>query len=205
MKNGDLHRTVLLAIASYPALADQEIGIAVKDGVVTLSGYLDADANARAVEHLLTRIPGVVAVVQTARVRNANQRDDSDTAIAHRVAVHLAQRLGSPDHGPVARVEHGWVTLEGEVDLVHDRADVEEAICRLRGVQGISNRLTVRPPEMVSRIQAKIDAALSRVPRPTMTPFPATDYPDSDGSLGPTTPCWVARAASHNVAPERSQ
>lgn len=205
MKDGDLHRTVLLAIASNPALADQEIGIAVKDGVVTLSGYLDADANARAVEHLLTSIPGVVAVVQTARVRNADQRDDADTAIAHRVADHLFQRLGFADNGPVARVEHGWVTLEGEVDLVHDRTDVEETIRRLQGVQGISNRLTVRPPEMVSRIQAKIDAALSRVPRPTMTAFPTADYPHSDGSLDPTTPCSVERAISHDVAPERSQ
>lgn len=205
MNDRDLHRSVLLAIESDPALAEQEIGIAVRDGVVTLSGYLDADVNARSVEHILTRIPGVAAVVQTARVRTADQRRHSDTDIAHRVAAHVAQRLGSPNNGLVARVERGWVTLEGEVDLVHDRTDLEETIRRLPGVRGVCNCLTVRPPETVHRIQAKIDVALSRLPRPVIMAFSTGDYPDSGRSLGPSTPCSMKRATLNDVAPERSK
>lgn len=180
--DGDLHRLVLHALESELALGDQEIGIAVRGGVVILSGHLKSEAHARAIEQLVARVPGVTAVVRTTRVSAAGQCCPSDTVIARTVADRLAERLGYPESGPVAMVEHGWVTLEGEVDLVQERADAEETVRRSPGVRGVSNRLTVRPPETVHRIQAKIEAALSRVARP-MVALPPPDPGEAGARL----------------------
>ncbi|MGD8866162.1 MAG: BON domain-containing protein [Gemmatimonadales bacterium] len=180
--DGELHRMVLHALESDPSLDDQEIGIAVRGGVLTLSGYLESEAHARTIERLVARVPGVSAVVRTARICGARERCRSDTAIARTVVDRLAQRLGYFENGPVAKVEHGWVTLEGEVDLVRERADAEETIRRLPGVRGVSNCLTIRPPETVPRIQAKIEAALSRIARP-MAALPAAEPGTAGASL----------------------
>lgn len=179
--DGELHRLVLHALESEPGLDDQELGIAVRGGVVILSGYLESEVQAGAIEQLVARVPGVTAVVRTARACDAGQYCRSDTAIARTVAVRLALRLGNLENGPVAKVEHGWVTLEGQVDLVQERTDAEETVRRSPGVRGVSNCLTVRPPETVSRIQAKIEAALSRVSRPTVAP-PSPDSGDARSS-----------------------
>jgi len=161
-----LHEHVLSALEAAPDVSGYEIGIAVSSGVVILSGYLDNEDQARAIECIVARVPGVVAVMQTARIGAAGQQVRRDTAIAHRVAAVLSQRFGTLENRLVARVELGWVNLEGEVDLAHERTDVEETICRLPGVRGVSNHLTVRPPETVARIRAKIDAALNRISKP---------------------------------------
>lgn len=178
--DAELHEQVLRAIELEWGTADRELGIAVSGGVVTLSGYVDAEERARAVERVVARVPGVLAVVQTARVGTTGQLSQSDTAIAHRVVSHLTRIFGSPENRLVARVEHGWVTLEGEVDLAHERTDAEAIIRSLPGVQGVSNHLTVRPPETVARIRTKIDAALNRIPRPTVLQTPD---PGSGGSV----------------------
>lgn len=164
--DAQLHEHVLSALEAVPDVQGYEIGIAVSSGVVILSGYLDNDDQARAVECIVARVPGVVAVMQTARIGTAGQQGRRDTSIAHRVADVLAQRFSTLENRLVARVEHGWVTLEGEVDLAYERTDAEETICQLSGVRGVNNRLTVRPPETVARIRAKIDAALNRIPKP---------------------------------------
>lgn len=164
--DAQLHERVLSALEAAPDVSGYEIGIAVSSGVVILSGYLDNEDQARAIECIVARVPGVVAVMQTARIGTAGQQVRRDTAIAHRVADVLSQRFGTLENRLVARVELGWVTLEGEVDLAHERTDVEETICQLPGVRGVSNHLTVRPPETVARIRAKIDAALNRISKP---------------------------------------
>ena len=166
VSDAQLHEQVLTALESQLDAGNPEIAIAVRGGVVILSGYVDAEEQARAVERIVASVPGVAAVVQNARIGTTGQRSRGDTAIAHRVVDHWARRLGSPESKLVARVEKGWVTLEGEVDLAHERTDAEESICGLSGVRGVSNHLTVRPPETVTRIRTKIDAALNRIPRP---------------------------------------
>lgn len=134
---------------------------------------------------------------------------ESDAELRDREIGIAADRLfgkhGSAERGPVARVAHGWVTLEGEVDLVHERSAAEESIRHLPGVRGVSNRLTVRPPETVHRIQAKIDAALSRVLRPVMAALPTTDFEDPSNPGDLRALDSGGKAASHGVAPERSQ
>jgi osmotically-inducible protein OsmY len=165
--DAQLYEQVLRALEAEMDVGYHEIGIAVSSGVVILSGSLESEDQARTIERIATHVPGVAAVMQTARVGTAGRQSYLDTAIAHQVVKHLAQRLGSLENRLVARVEHGWVTLEGEVDLAHERTDAEETICGLPGVRGVSNHLTVRPPETVARIRAKIDAVLNRIARPT--------------------------------------
>ncbi len=200
VSDAELHEQVLRALESELDPGDQEVGIAVSGGVVILSGYVDAEEQARAVERVAIRVPGVAAVVQAARVGGKAERSRSDTAIAHRVANHLAQRLGSPESGLVARIEHGWVTLEGEVDLSHERSDAEESILGLLGVRGVSNHLTVRPPETVARIRAKIDAALNRVARPK-----ALSGPDSGSAGNPLLAKNAATSGEGWEPPERGK
>ncbi len=166
-----LRRRVLTELESEPSLIEHEIGVVVKGGVVTLSGAVDTCEQKRAAEHAALRVRGVEVLAEGLQVRPPGQRDLTDTEIAHKVADHLEWQVLFPDEEVKAKVEDGWVTLEGDVELFHHRAATEAYIRQLPGVRGITNLITVRPPESVEDIRAKAEAALGR--RATARPGPA--------------------------------
>jgi osmotically-inducible protein OsmY len=155
-----LHRKVLTELESEPSLSEQEIGIAVHGGVVTLLGHVDSHDHRRAAEQAVARVIGVEAVADELDIRAPGPRERTDTEIAHAVASHLQSWNKAPEQNVKVKVERGYVTLEGEVELFHDKAAAEESISDLRGVRGVVNLITVKPPELVEDIKSKIEAAL---------------------------------------------
>ncbi|UCC83135.1 MAG: BON domain-containing protein [Gemmatimonadota bacterium] len=161
-----LHLRVLTALESEPSLIEHEIGVAVRGGVVTLSGSVDNCEQKRAAERAALAVRGVEVLAEGLEVRPPGQRDLTDTAIARKVADHLEWQSLFPDEEVKAKVEDGWVTLEGDVELFHHRAAAETYIRQVPGVRGITNLITVKPPESVEDIRAKAEAALGRRAQP---------------------------------------
>jgi osmotically-inducible protein OsmY len=145
-----------------PQITDPDaIGVAVKDGAVTLTGnvptYVEKLAAVRAAE----RVYGVKAVANELEVKLAGApRDDSDiaTAIAH----VLDNNVQVPAGKVHARVQNGWVTLDGEVGHDYERREVERMVRQVGGVIGVTDTITVRPPASPAQVQEMIEETFKR-------------------------------------------
>jgi osmotically-inducible protein OsmY len=141
----DVQRDVQLELKWDARVSPSEIGVAVKDGVVTLSGTVDNYTRKWSAERAALRVGGVRAVVNEIQVRL--ERDDqlSDVGIAEAAARALELDSLVPDAAVKASVSGGWVTLRGEVDWDYERIEAERVVRNLVGVKGVTNLVTIRP------------------------------------------------------------
>ncbi|WP_454908583.1 BON domain-containing protein [Variovorax gossypii] len=145
-----------------PAFKASDIGVIVKDGVVTLTGHLASHAEKYAVERAVQRVHGVkaVAVEMTVKLPFGNERTDADIAMAAERA--LEWNVLVPDGKIRPLVEKGWLTLQGEVEWGYQRSAAEGAVRDLMGVTGVSNLVKVKPKVSPADVEKKIHDALSR-------------------------------------------
>ena len=134
----------------------KDIGVAVKDGVVTLTGTVDTYLNKWKAEQAAHRVSGVTAVANDISVRTIGERTDSDFAAA---AVHaLKWNTSVPAEKIHVTVDKGWVTLKGEVEWQYQKQEAERAVRGLWGVKGVSNLVTVKPLATPADLKKKIEA-----------------------------------------------
>lgn len=163
MKSDAQLRSDILAELNWePAINATEIGVIVKDGVVTLTGHLDSYAHKRAAERAAQRVRGVKALATELAVKlgAGYERTDADIALAAEHA--LEWNVLVPEDRIRAMAEKGWITLSGEVDWEYQRATAEKAVRDLLGVTGVSNLVTVKPKFDASDVANKIHDALAR-------------------------------------------
>ena len=128
-----------------PAVRATDIGVIVKEGVVTLTGHLGSFAEKQAAEQAVQRVGGVkaVAIEMDVHLHTDDARSDTDIAAA---ADHALQWNTSVPRGKVRlQVEGGWVTLSGGVDWDYQRRAAEHAVQNLVGVVGVTNRIAIEP------------------------------------------------------------
>ena len=145
-----------------PRVRDEEIGIEVRDGVVTLMGTVPDYAQRMRAARAVERVAGVRAVAQELTVKVPNTHLRSDTDLAHQVVNTLAWDTEVPFQAVKAKVDDGWVTLEGEVEWQFQRNAPERAVRYLSGVKGVSNLLKVKAHASTYDVAQHITAALSR-------------------------------------------
>jgi osmotically-inducible protein OsmY len=145
-----------------PQISDADaIGVGVKDGAVILSGHVPSYAEKLAAAQAAERVNGVKAVANDLKVDLPGApRDDVD--IAEAIAHVLEWNVQVPEDRVHATVEHGWVTLEGDVDHDHQRREVERMARHVRGVTGLLNNITVRPPANPAQVQTLIEEMFKR-------------------------------------------
>jgi len=137
-----------------------EIGVIVKDGVVTLTGWVDSYLKKWSAEEAALRVSGVKAVANEIEVRLATERTDPDIAAA---ATHaLEWDAGVPPEKVQVTVSKGWVTLKGEVEWQYQRDEAEKVVRRLAGVKGVTNLIIVKPRVKADELKKKIEDALVR-------------------------------------------
>lgn len=158
----ELQKDVLAELRWEPALREEEVGVAVKDGVVTLTGYVDTYAQKFLAERAAERVTGVRAIAEELHVRLPKGLHRTDTDIAHAVANALRWDTEVPDEKLTAKVENGWVTLNGTVDWYYQKAAAERGVRYLTGVIGVTNRIDVKPAISAADVKQKIEAALER-------------------------------------------
>jgi len=139
-----------------------EIGVAVKDGVVTLPGWVDSYTKRWAAEDAAHRVRGVKAVANDIEVRLSSGAERNDTDIAAAAARALEWDAFVPIDTIDVTVSKGWVTLKGEVEWQYQKQDAERAVGRLAGVKGVTNLIVVKPRLTPSELKNKIEQALVR-------------------------------------------
>jgi osmotically-inducible protein OsmY len=142
---------------------ETEVGIQVKDGVVTLAGSVDCYAKKLAAQEAAHRVSGVLDVANDLEVCANGSRTPGDPEIARAVRHALEWDVFIPADSIRSTVMHGWVTLEGTVQNGTERDDTARVVQRLRGVQGVTNNIAVKPPGLeAAAIRKTIERALKR-------------------------------------------
>jgi osmotically-inducible protein OsmY len=153
---------VLAELKWEPRVQPTEIGVAVKDGVVTLSGWVDSFTKRWAAEEAAHRVRGVKAVANDIEVRLSPTSERTDADIAAAAVRALQWDAFLPADKVHATVSKGWVTLKGEVEWHYQRQDAEKVVQRLTGVKGVTNLITVKSRPAPEEIKKKIENALVR-------------------------------------------
>lgn len=162
LRNDDAIRdSVLFELKWDPKITHPEdIAIAVKDGVVTLSGFASSYWEKVAAEKAVKRTYGVRGVANDIKVKLPSERTDPEIA---RDAVQSLESYSSlPAEKIKVTVKSGWLYLEGTVDWQYQKILAESAVKHLRGVTGITNNIDVKPKVSPTDVKSKIEDALRR-------------------------------------------
>jgi osmotically-inducible protein OsmY len=145
-----------------PFLNASQIEVAVKNGIVTLTGQVDAYSKKLAAENAAKKIAGVKAIAEDIQIGVSPVSGKTDTEIAEAVVNILKWHTIVPHEKLKIKVENGTVRLEGDVDWEFQRNNAESAIENLRGVRSVMNLISVKPNFKASDIKKKITAAFER-------------------------------------------
>jgi osmotically-inducible protein OsmY len=156
----EIQADVLAELRWDSSIQANEIGVAVKDSVVTLTGTVDTYLKKWRAEEAAHRVAGVTAVANDITVRTLGERTDTDIAAA---AVYALKWNSSvPADKIQVTVDKGWVTLKGEVEWQYQKEEAERAVRQLWGVKGVSNLIAVKPSASPTDLKKKIEDALVR-------------------------------------------
>jgi osmotically-inducible protein OsmY len=145
-----------------PSVNAAGIRVAVKEGVVTLTGRVSTLAEKYEAARAAARVVGVKAVANELEIGLLPADQRSDEEITRAVANALVWNTSIPIDSIKAQVSQGWVTLEGTVEWDYQRAAAERAVRHLRGVKGVTNNIVVTPVVSAAVVKAQIAAALKR-------------------------------------------
>jgi osmotically-inducible protein OsmY len=162
MTDKEIQQAVLRELEWEPLVKSTEIGVSVKDGIVTLSGYVDSYTKRYYAERAAKRVYGVKAVVNELEVKLPSSGERTDEDIARAAVRALEDRVTVPHDRIKVTVHDGWITLEGEVEWQYQREAAESAVRYLTGVKGVTNLILVKPRVSPTDVRAKIEEALRR-------------------------------------------
>ena len=157
-----IQRAVLEELKWEPRVNPSEIGVAVKEGVVTLTGWVDSYTKRWAAEEAAHRVRGVKAVANDIEVRlpSSSERTDADIAAAAIRALEWDALI--PGEKVQVTVSQGWVTLRGDVEWQFQKEEAERVVRRLSGVRGVTNLTVVKPRVTPMELKQRIEQAIVR-------------------------------------------
>jgi osmotically-inducible protein OsmY len=161
--NADLQKDVQDAIKWEPLLRAAEIGVTVKDGIVTLTGTVDNYFKKSEAETAAKNVAGVKAVVEKIELKFADswaKKDDND--IANEIINAWKWDWQVPQEKIKVKVENGWVTLDGEVQWNYQKEAAKNTIKNLMGVTGVSNNISIKSESHDQLEKKDIERALRR-------------------------------------------
>ena len=143
MDDKALRRTLIAVLDREPSINAAQIGVAVENGIVTLTGRVKSSVEKVTAERAVRRVNGVRAVVPSLAICGAGKKA-SDDEIARRARVGIAWRTLIPEGTVTVQVENGWVTLTGTVEDAYERKEAEAAVRKLDDVAEVTNLIETR-------------------------------------------------------------
>jgi osmotically-inducible protein OsmY len=197
--DGKLQLDVLEELKWQPAVNAEQIGVEVKDGIVTLVGHVGSFAEKWHAEEAAQRVSGVKALAVEMDVTLPGERHRHDAEIARAAENILEWLVILPKNTVKVMVENGWITLSGEVDWEYQRRIVTGAVRYLMGVSGVSDQIVIKPQISSNAVKSDIESALKR--RATEdTQNIRVDIHGSDVTLTGTVHSWSERELASQSA-----
>jgi osmotically-inducible protein OsmY len=165
--DSQLQQDVMDELAWEPSVHAAQIGVQVKEGVVSLTGEVGSYAEKWNAERAAQRVGGVNALAVELQVKLSALGERTDADIARSVKSILGWSVALPEDPIKVSVEKGWLTLSGEVEWQYQRQDAAKRVRNLSGVTGVSNQISIRTPisssPSASIVKSSIEAALKRL------------------------------------------
>jgi osmotically-inducible protein OsmY len=164
MKKDDLaiRHDVLSELDWDPRFDSRNIGVAVKHGVVALTGHVSSYAERRAAEEATQAVAGVTALANDIIIELGYEATRTDAEIAEAAVVALKDNISVPVNDIKLVVREGWATLSGEVAMWYQKNAAQTALAYLRGLKGITNNITIRAFVSASEVKGRIQDAIRR-------------------------------------------
>jgi osmotically-inducible protein OsmY len=197
MDDKQLRRNVLDELEFEPSVDAANIGVAIKDGIVTLTGHVTSYAEKLAAERAVRQVKGVRGIAQEIEVRYGGITSDDE--IAKRALNMLKWQAMIPSDAVKVTVQKGLVILSGEVIWQYQRKSAEDSIRKLSGVTGIVNNISIKPTVAVADIKKKIEDALTRHAQIEAQAI-RVNVRDGKVSLDGKVETWNERDAVENAA-----
>ena len=160
--DSEIKNDVLSELKYELSIKVTDIGVLVKDGTVTLTGYTTSFDEKLAAVHAVKRVAGVVAIADDIELHipDANHRTDGEiaTAAAHKIAWATTIPTGTVE----ITVRNGWIILEGEVEWWYQKNAAETVMKSIAGVHGVSSSISIKPTGKIPAVGMGIEAALNR-------------------------------------------
>ncbi|HEY7408047.1 MAG TPA: BON domain-containing protein [Gemmatimonadaceae bacterium] len=160
--DAQLQRDVQEELMWDPSVGRAELGVACKNGVATLTGQVATYAQKYAAMRAAERVSGVSVVADELTVHVPLSFKRTDMEIGHAVAEALRWDIEVPDDKIKARVDEGWVWLDGDVEWEYQRSAAERAVRYLTGVKGVSNNIKISERPWIPDVKSRIESALKR-------------------------------------------
>jgi osmotically-inducible protein OsmY len=160
--DSDIKRDVEDELRWTPDIDPTDIAVAVKNGVVTLTGFVRSYGQKYEAEKAVKRVAGVLGVANDLEVRLPGIDERPDPDIARDAVAALKTQLPFSSERIKVTVKNGWVTLEGDAEWNYQRQTAERAVRRLKGVKGVSNLIELKPSVAPAEIKHRIEEAFRR-------------------------------------------
>jgi osmotically-inducible protein OsmY len=182
-----------------PDVDPTDIGVAVKNSVVALTGFVRSYGQKFAAERAAKRVAGVAALANDLEVRLPGEDERPDPDIAREAVTAIKNRLPLAADRIKPIVKAGWITLEGEVEWNYQRDAAESAVRWLKGVKGAINALKIKPRVAPEDIKRKIESALTRSAQLDANRITVETH-DGEVVLKGTVRSWAERQEAERAA-----
>jgi osmotically-inducible protein OsmY len=162
ISDAKIQQDVIDQIRWNPLLNVAEIGVVVKDGIVTLSGQVDSYLKKVEAEKEARKVAGVKAIAEDLQVGPSPRHQKTDADIAQAVVTALRWHTAIPEDKVAVKVENGFVILEGEVEWGFQRDMANQAVMHLPGVRSVINNITLKYKPVPGDVHQRIKAAFQR-------------------------------------------
>lgn len=190
--DSQLQQDVMAELKWEPAVHAAQIGVEVKDGVVTLAGEVSSYTEKLNAERAAQRVSGVqaLAIEMTVKLSQFGLRTDADIAESAKNILSWSSSL--PADAVKVLVEGGWLTLSGDVEWQYQRQEAADSVRYLSGVTGVSNQIAIKPPISARVVKSDIEAALKRRASADAKTI-AVEVQGADVTLTGTVHSWAER------------
>ncbi len=160
--DNDIQNDITAELRWEPSLRNDDIAVGVRDGIVTLGGFVDSLADKAKAAKAAARVRGVRALANEIEVEVPTAFQRSDVEIARAAVDALEWNVAVPHDRIQVEVDKGWITLDGQVSLYFHKQAAERAVRYLRGVRGVFNLITLIPTTSPRDVKKRIKDALHR-------------------------------------------
>lgn len=160
--DSDIKHDVERELKWEPDIDASDVGVAVKNGVVTLTGFVRSYSQKYQAEKATKRVKGVLGVANDIQVRLPSLNEKTDPEIARAAVEVIKDELPYSYENIKVVVKNGWITLEGNTEWEYQRNGAEAVVRKLKGVKGFSNLIALKPRVAPSEVKAKIEEAFRR-------------------------------------------
>lgn len=159
--DSQIQQDIMTELRWDPSIDADQITVAVKDGIATLSGSLPHYFEKSSAEKAAQRVGGVRAVADEMTVNLLGSYERSDADIAEAALSALKWNYQVPE-GIKVSVDRAWITLSGETKWDYERNAAEDAVTLLMGVRGVTNNISIKSSVQSSDVKTRIEDALKR-------------------------------------------